>query len=198
METSESECIDALERAAAALGESPTKKQYEELGLQPASGTIMRVFGGWNAAKEAAGLETYDPGEAGGREVEPKPEWVDLPDDREWTDLNSQQRWYYKNREERIERKDRRRAELREWLYQYKRENCQCKRCDEARPACLDFHHPGEKERGIARMIARGYSKSNIEAEIERCIVLCANCHRVEHYTPPQSHSGERKPDSNK
>ena len=31
-------------------------------------------------------------------------------------------------------------------------------------------------------MISFGYSKDRIEAEIEKCIVLCANCHRKEHY----------------
>lgn len=54
----EEQCIDALHAAADRLGKSPTKAEYEELGLRPASATIMRNLGGWNAAKEAAGLQT--------------------------------------------------------------------------------------------------------------------------------------------
>ncbi|WP_229380240.1 hypothetical protein [Haloterrigena salifodinae] len=49
----------------------------------------------------------------------------------------------------------------------------------------MDFHHPGEKEHGIATMVVNGHSKASIHEEIERCVVLCANCHRVEHADPP-------------
>jgi len=31
-------------------------------------------------------------------------------------------------------------------------------------------------------MVVNGYSKASIREEIERCIVLCANCHRLEHH----------------
>jgi hypothetical protein len=52
MRTTERECLDALQEAAERLGKSPTKAEYEELGLRPASATIIRVVGGWNEAKE--------------------------------------------------------------------------------------------------------------------------------------------------
>jgi len=180
--TAEEEWLEALQRAAEQLGESPTKAQYEELGLTPASATIMEILDGWNAAKERAGLETFDPCVTGGHPIQPKPDWVDIPDDAEWQELTGQQRWYYKNREERIERTDRRRTEIRQWLYSYKNRHCECVRCDEDRPPCLDFHHPDEKEHSIATMVVNGYSKASIREEIERCIVLCANCHRLEHH----------------
>jgi hypothetical protein len=82
VETSESECLDALREAAERLGESPTKQQYEDLGLRPAASTVIRVVGGWNEAKERAGLETYSQGENGGPPVQPKPDWVELTRDR--------------------------------------------------------------------------------------------------------------------
>jgi len=100
--TAEEGVLEALQRAAEQLGESPTKAQYEELGLTPASATIMEILDGWNAAKESAGLETFDPCVTGGHPIQPKPDWVDIPDDAEWQELTGQQRWYYKNREERI------------------------------------------------------------------------------------------------
>lgn len=41
--TTKAECLEALQRAAERLEESPTKAQYEELGLTPASATIIRT-----------------------------------------------------------------------------------------------------------------------------------------------------------
>ena len=115
--TTEGECIAALREAAERLGESPTKAQYEQLGLTPASGTIMRMLGGWNAAKEAAGLETNA---SYGSRVQPKPNDVDLPEGEDWDSLTQDQRWHYKNREWNAERSRRRRMRLRRWVYERK------------------------------------------------------------------------------
>ncbi len=192
----ERECLEALQEAADRLGTSPTKAEYEKLGLTPASGTIIRVVGGWNDAKTKAGLETYDRADSGGTPVQPKPESVDLPEEIEWAELTGQQRWYYKNRVDRIARKDRRRARLRQLLYTYKDDHCACCRCGEDRPPCLDFHHPEKKTETISKMVNDGYSWSTIQAEIDRCLVLCANCHRIEHSDRGLPESNE--PDNNK
>ncbi|MDX1746702.1 MAG: hypothetical protein R3324_12245, partial [Halobacteriales archaeon] len=190
----EAACIRALKRAAERLGSSPTKAEYEALKLQPASGTIMREMGGWNAAKEAAGLTTYRQGEGGGTEIRPKPDWVDLPPGECWEELNGQQRWYRKNRKASRRRKDRRRKELAFWLYEYKRDNCECERCGETRPGCLEFHHldAEEKQFRVSEMAYRGHSIQSILAEMDRCIVLCANCHRMEHWEPPEPPAGSQ------
>lgn len=185
METTETECVRALRRAAERLGESPTKAEYETLGVRPASATIVRVMGGWNAAKEAAGLETYEQGGSDSRGAKSKPDDVDLPDGRNWEDLTPNMRWYYRNRERDIAKKDRRRARLRRWLHEYKHDHCSCRECGESDPACLDFHHVGDKDLGVSKMVTDGYSAERIREEIERCVVLCANCHRKEHYDPP-------------
>lgn len=58
MQTSEEACISALQLAESQLGHSPTSAEFSELGLVPSPTTIERVFGSWNVAKEAAGLET--------------------------------------------------------------------------------------------------------------------------------------------
>lgn len=155
--TTEEECIAALRRAAEELGESPTKAQYEELGYTLASATIQRVLGGWNAAKEVAGLKTYTVGETSGGSVKPKPDWVDLPENETWEELSSHQRWYRKNRERQAGKKIRRRQRLRRWLDEYKRNQCECLRCSEDHPACLDFHHVGEKQDGVAEMVYRAF-----------------------------------------
>jgi len=187
MERTETECLEALQRAADQLDESPTKEQYVELGFTPAASTIMRILGGWNEAKEKAGLETYAQSDNGGFPVQPKPEWVELPEDKEWEELSGNQRWYYKNREAEIQKKEDRREMLRAWLHEFKREQCQCQRCDASHPACLDFHHVDseDKELGVSQMISYGYAVDSLREEIENCVVLCANCHRKEHYRVP-------------
>ncbi|MFB6200513.1 MAG: HNH endonuclease [Halorhabdus sp.] len=97
-------------------------------------------------------------------------------------------RWYYKNRERDIAKKDRRRARLRGWLHDYKVEHCRCQYCGEEDPAVLDFHHvdADEKTLGVSKRVANGYTREKIETEIDRCQVLCANCHRKEHYEIPE------------
>lgn len=179
----ETECLEALRKAADRLDESPTKRQYEELGLRPASATILRQVGGWNEAKRKAGLGTNV---STGSRVAEKPEDVDLPDGMIWEELSVDQRWHYRNREWNAERTLRRRARLRRWVNEAKRQNG-CKRCGIDDPASLDYHHPDDvkKEMGVGSMITHGYGKDALKAEINRCEVLCANCHRKEHFSPP-------------
>lgn len=75
---------------------------------------------------------------------------------------------------------DRRRA----W-YQELKTGKTCKRCPENHPACLDFHHrdPTTKVAEISVMVRDGVARKIIMAEIAKCDLLCANCHRKEHYT---------------
>ena len=182
MRTTEDECLDALQCAAERLGESPTKAAYEELGLTPASATIIRVMDGWNTAKAAAGLETYA---STGSRTEPKPDDVTLPKNVAWESLSVDQRWHYRNVDWNTQRTLDRRAELRAWTHEYTRADGGCVRCAEDDPACLDFHHTDtdRKETTISSMISYGYSKERLLAEIEKCEILCANCHRKQHHT---------------
>ncbi|QCW04856.1 homing endonuclease associated repeat-containing protein [Natrinema pallidum] len=179
--TTEADCLEALQEATERLGESPTKAQYEELGLTPASATIIRTCGGWNDAKEMAGLETAY---SRGSRVGSKPDEIDLPEGTSWKELSVDQRWHYKNADWNTERSLERRASHRAWANELQRANGGCVRCSETNPVCLDFHHVDEeqKEMAVGKMIAFGYAKDRIRNEIEKCIVLCANCHRKEHY----------------
>lgn len=57
-----------------------------------------------------------------------------------------------------------------------------CQRCGwNKHPAGLDFHHrdPGEKEICVGYLMTKSWER--IIAEMRKCDVLCANCHRVEH-----------------
>jgi hypothetical protein len=61
-----------------------------------------------------------------------------------------------------------------------------CMQCGEKHPACLDFHHrnPEEKEGHIGEF--RKFGTKRLLAEIAKCDVLCANCHRKFHYDERQ------------
>lgn len=66
-----------------------------------------------------------------------------------------------------------------EFVNSFKKE---CAVCHESEQCCLDFHHidKSDKEFNIAEK--RGsLSKKAIEKEINKCVVLCANCHRKLH-----------------
>lgn len=96
-----------------------------------------------------------------------------------------QKAWYEKHREEHkkkvYEGKIRRRKEMRKYLNFL---GFKCKNCGEDDGVVLDFHHrnPKEKDFEVSVMICSGYSLKRIINEIEKCDVLCANCHRREHY----------------
>ena len=57
-------------------------------------------------------------------------------------------------------------------------EECGYNRCIEA----LEFHHtdPSEKDFSIS---SKGYTRSwkKVQEELDKCVMLCANCHRETH-----------------
>lgn len=92
--------------------------------------------------------------------------------------------WYARNAERAKAKTVQRKKELIRWFREYK-SSLACIRCGENHPACLDFHHrnPGEKEIMLSRVIAdRAWSKERILEEVAKCDVLCANCHRKQHW----------------
>lgn len=89
--------------------------------------------------------------------------------------------WYYRNKTHARQKVKERQKEIKDWLSEYK-SKLKCNRCDESFFYCLEFHHmdPSLKEGSISEM--KGYSKKKILEEINKCEVLCSNCHRKEHY----------------
>ncbi len=76
-----------------------------------------------------------------------------------------------------------RRSRLRRWLDDYKK-SLRCERCGFSDFRALEFHHVGssDKDFNVSQMISSGLSIAAVQREIEKCIVLCSNCHRIEHY----------------
>jgi hypothetical protein len=72
-----------------------------------------------------------------------------------------------------------RRRRLREMALEYK--GGKCVFCGYAKCSkALDFHHLGDKKFGLSE---RGLTRSweIIKAELDKCILVCANCHRELH-----------------
>lgn len=56
-----------------------------------------------------------------------------------------------------------------------------CSRCRGQFPiAVFDFHHLGNKEDAPSSMLLNA-SSASLAREVAKCVLLCANCHRIEH-----------------
>lgn len=97
---------------------------------------------------------------------------------------------YNTNKTRYLERNRKRKKEKREWWLNLKN-TLSCKNCGISHVAVLDFHHrdPTEKEFTISNFY-RIYEKKKILLELEKCDVLCSNCHRILHWNMDHSSSG--------
>ena len=103
--------------------------------------------------------------------------------------LKHQKEYHHKNKSDPIYREKRRvaqqkRRERRMAWWNGIRASLSCEICGESRTPCLDFHHkdPSSKEFGFGKAVSHFMPRGKILKEIEKCVVLCANCHRMEHH----------------
>ena len=101
--------------------------------------------------------------------------------DRE-TQLEAQREHYRNNKEIYLNHQRERSKKLKQWWLDFK-SKLSCTECGENHPSCLDFHHKNkdDKKYSIGRMVSR-YSKISMMEEIEKCKILCSNCHRKLHW----------------
>ena len=66
-----------------------------------------------------------------------------------------------------------------------------CLDCGNSFPEyCMDFHHIDEESKDILLKTDRSsmvnnmkkWGKKKIDEELSKCVVLCANCHRIRHH----------------
>lgn len=90
--------------------------------------------------------------------------------------------WYYDNKERQVENVRQNNIYYRERNKEYILDYLSthpCTRCGETDVVVLEFHHVrGQKEADITAMMGRGFPLEKIIAEIKKCDVVCANCHR--------------------
>jgi hypothetical protein len=57
-----------------------------------------------------------------------------------------------------------------------------CTVCGFSHPAVLDFHHIDRTNHRSINKLAKDGKYAQAKEEIKKCIVLCANCHRIHHH----------------
>jgi len=94
-----------------------------------------------------------------------------------------QRRFYQKNKQYYADKKKEQLKTAKRFVEDYKR-NHPCEHCGESDIRCLQFHHkdPTQKDNTICNAARLGWSNKRIKKEIDKCIVLCANCHAKIHY----------------
>lgn len=82
----------------------------------------------------------------------------------------------YEERQNKLRLK--RQKERKEFIEQYKIEQGCCKCGYNNHPAALDFSHKNPSEKDFNISMGRFYSIKKLMEEIQKCDILCANCHR--------------------
>jgi hypothetical protein len=90
--------------------------------------------------------------------------------------------WKNKNKTKQKEYNAKWKAKLKEWYFNYK-SSSPCVICGESRAVVLESHHmePKNKSFTLYEGVASGISIRRLEIEATKCIILCANHHRLHH-----------------
>lgn len=94
---------------------------------------------------------------------------------------DAQKTWYQKNKERLVaERCEGRRERVKK--FQEFKSSLKCSLCGEDAVECIEFHHrdPKEKDNNLAD-VAGMWSWTRLMTEVDKCVVVCSNCHRKIH-----------------
>lgn len=113
----------------------------------------------------------------------------------------AERRWYHANKAKVIAKKNRKKARLRALVQA--RKQVPCADCGVAYPFyVMDFDHvSGDKVMMISDLVIRGATLKLLR-ELEKCEVVCANCHRIRTWTrlqevvPTNAQQSRSEPDS--
>lgn len=115
------------------------------------------------------------------------------PEERRRKQREYSAKHYAKNKTAAISRvRERNRQKKAEWDA-YKA-TLSCSYCGFNHPAAIDFHHtdPTTKIAAVHKLV-RNRRFTAAYAEIKKCIVLCANCHRIHHHDERAKKKGPRR-----
>ena len=91
--------------------------------------------------------------------------------------------WHYaKDKQKYVDRAAASKRVQRKLYREWKKTLC-CSFCPEDESVTIDLHHldKDEKDFSISQIAGRGWSWERLLKEIEKCVPLCANCHRKVH-----------------
>jgi len=99
--------------------------------------------------------------------------------------------YYQKTKEKTKQRTKEKKLSLRKEWKAFKATLC-CIKCGFNHSAALDFHHidPSTKTRSVNSLVSDGRYALAMK-EVEKCAVLCANCHRIHHHD--ERHAAKKK-----
>lgn len=112
-----------------------------------------------------------------------------MTDEQKLAKKEAQRRWYEKNKERHKANVAARNAEIRtraRVFVKELKESTPCADCGNFFPHfVMDFDHLGEidKEAIVSKLVGSGYDIPRIKREIEKCELVCANCHRIRTFT---------------
>jgi hypothetical protein len=103
-------------------------------------------------------------------------------------------RWYLSNPSKTKATSARRKREQRERWEAYRSDKA-CAHCGFSHPAVIDFHHVIRQNKQSVNDLAvrRGNVSAAIREAEEKCIPLCANCHRILHWQERRRIRSKRK-----
>jgi hypothetical protein len=107
--------------------------------------------------------------------------------------LAYRRKWYAKNAKSVIKRVGQYKKLKKDEFIAFKK-TLSCVKCGQNHHATLDFHHvvksPDNKK---IHNLTQNFNFKEVHEEIKKCIVLCANCHRIHHYDEHQEHKKQKK-----
>ena len=108
--------------------------------------------------------------------------YKDIEKRKAYQKLKSKQ--YYEANKEKVKASSKLSKERGRADFQIFKSSLSCTRCGENHPATLDFHHliPHPDNQKINVLTKSGAYTKAIQEIMDKCIVLCANCHRVHHH----------------
>ena len=122
--------------------------------------------------------------------------YSDLSEKKKQQSRDAALKWYHANKEAAAFKAKQWREQNKEYVIQKQREDKRkrklwaieylggkCSKCGQVfHPAVYEFHHtdPQTKDRDPSKMLQ--LSKERLTNELNKCVLLCANCHRLEHH----------------
>lgn len=90
--------------------------------------------------------------------------------------------YYKRTPEKNVDRTARNKAmrvASKKFMLEYLKDKC-CMDCGESNSIVLEFDHVlGNKSFNISSAVAKGMAIASIEKEMLKCVIRCANCHRI-------------------
>lgn len=92
------------------------------------------------------------------------------------------QKKYYEAHKEKVKENSRRAREKFHKKWTEFKASLSCTKCGESHPAALDFHHivRSKTNKKVFKLV-HNHNWTDLMLEIDKCVVLCANCHRKHH-----------------